>query len=111
MIKGRKTTKALIMKTTISLLDALKTRHSINSDYAISKVLGVTRQTVSNYRHNRQSFDDKIAVYIAEQLSLDPMCILACMRKERAQRANNLEDIIFWDKYSCPKKSDKLTPA
>ena len=68
---------------TNELLDAVKTRHGIPSDYALSQALGMSRQGVRALRESGLS--DARAVQIASLLELDPARVLAWVHAERAQ--------------------------
>ena len=73
------------MKTTIDYLEELKTKRNLPSDYAISKLLGVSHTRVSNYRVGRSHFDDEMALKVAELLEIDPAEVLAAMQAERTK--------------------------
>ena len=73
-------------KTTIDFLEAIKQRHGVSSDYAVSKLLGVTRQSVSHYRRGVNGFEDLVALRVAELLELDPLAVIAARNAERAKR-------------------------
>jgi len=72
------------MKTT-EYLDAIKRKHGIQSDYAISKTLGISRQAISNYRKGSAFFDDVVCLKVAELLNLDPMKVIADIHMERTK--------------------------
>lgn len=74
------------MKTQ-QLLDAVKTRHSLPSDYALAKFLGIRQQTISGYRQKGISMDDEIALLVADKLKIDGAAVLAWMHAERAKSA------------------------
>lgn len=73
------------MNTTIALLLAVKTRSGITSDYALSKILGVTQATISNYQHQKTFLDEKTALRVAELLEISPSFVLAVVQSERAK--------------------------
>jgi hypothetical protein len=73
------------VKTTVQYLDALKRRLDLPSDYAVAKVLGITRAAVSRYRQAGGAFDDLTAVRAAELLGLDPLEVIAASNAERAR--------------------------
>lgn len=75
------------MDTTIELLDKVKSRYHLPSDYALAAKLGVTRAGISGYRHGRSKLGDEAAIKVAELLEIDPGYVLACMEAERAQSA------------------------
>ncbi len=74
------------MNTTLELLDAVKVRHSLPSDYKLAKVMGVTHSCISNYRSGRSTLDDSMVLKVADLLESDPAMILATVHAERAKR-------------------------
>jgi len=72
------------MKTT-DYLDTLKARHHLPSDYALAKMLDITRSAVSKYRNNKANFDDTTALKVASLLKLDPMIVISDMNVERSK--------------------------
>lgn len=70
---------------TIEYLAALKTRLAIDSDYALAKKLGVTKQTVSRYAKGIGHFDDEVAARVAEILEMHPGLVVLDMHRERAK--------------------------
>ncbi|HZX30764.1 MAG TPA: DUF3693 domain-containing protein [Rhodocyclaceae bacterium] len=73
------------MKTTVEFLDEISSRSDGISDYAIAKQLGITRQSVSNYRTGKSHFDETTAYKAAKLLDLEPAYVLACSQAERAK--------------------------
>lgn len=73
------------MHTTIELMDALRVRYGLTSDYQLAHFLGVERQAVSHYRTGRTLGDDT-AIKVAELLGMDWAYVIACVHAERAQR-------------------------
>jgi transcriptional regulator with XRE-family HTH domain len=73
------------MKTT-QLLEALKRRHNLPSDYALAKFLGVSQPTTSRWANGRTLLDDQHAIRIAKLLDLPAGYVLACIFEERAER-------------------------
>lgn len=72
------------MKTQ-ELLDAVKSRYSLPSDYALAKFLGIDQTTVSGYRRRGIVMDDEIALLVADKLEMDRGAVLAWMHAERAK--------------------------
>ena len=70
---------------TAKLLDRVANKHNVPSDNKLSKLLGVTRQAVSNWRTGVSSFDDSVAVRVAELLGENPAYILAVANAERTK--------------------------
>ena len=73
------------MHTTNQLLDAIKARHGITSEYRLTRTIGITDNTLRNYRHGATVPDDAVAVKLAEMLELDPGYVVACVHAERAK--------------------------
>lgn len=73
------------MHTTNDLLDAVKQKYGISSDYKLRTFLGVSQNTLPNYRHGRSRPDDDMALKLADLLELDPLYVIACVNAERAQ--------------------------
>ena len=62
-------------------------KKGILSDYALAKLLWLTRQTVSAHKSgSAKAFGDETGQRIAELLDLDPAYVLACRAAERAKR-------------------------
>jgi plasmid maintenance system antidote protein VapI len=66
-------------------LDELKKKQGVESDYALHKVLGITRGAVSQFRHNKHWFSDEMSVQVAEILDINPAKILIDMHIMRSQ--------------------------
>lgn len=73
------------MRTTLDFLDAVKARHSVESDYKLAQLMGVTRSCISNYRNGKSSLDDVAALKVAELLELSPGIVLSAVHAERAK--------------------------
>ncbi|OEZ93493.1 helix-turn-helix protein [Janthinobacterium sp. HH106] len=70
---------------TMEYMGAVKAALGIESDYALSKALNVTRQTVSRYVQGKGYFDDAVAVKVAELLQIHPGLVMLDMHRERAK--------------------------
>ncbi|AKU11556.1 hypothetical protein AzCIB_1655 [Azoarcus sp. CIB] len=76
------------MQTTNEMLDELKARYGLSSDYALAKFLGHKGQSrISNYRSGRSQFDDEEAVKVAALLEKNPAYVFACTHAERTKSA------------------------
>lgn len=73
------------MKATVQFLDAVKSRHSIPSDYALAPMLGITRAQVSRLRHGKDFFSDVTAMKVAGLLEIDAGIVVASAHAERAK--------------------------
>jgi len=81
------------MKTTVDVLEALKAKTGAPSDYALHKILGVTRQAISTYRTNTSTFSDEMCLKVSSILEVDPCLILAIAY---AERSANVEVKAAW---------------
>ena len=70
---------------TIECIAALKKKLAIDSDYALAKALGVSKQSVSRWSQGKGHFDDDVAIRVAEILGVNPVVILASMHAERSK--------------------------
>jgi len=70
---------------TAEYLDALRARHSIPSEAALERFLGVSKASRKNYRQCRTAFDDETALRVAELLELPPGQVLADMQAQRSK--------------------------
>ena len=73
------------MKTTLEFISDLKSRYGIESDYALAKLLGIAKNTMSLYRNSKSHFSDEVAIKAAELLGIDAGYVMACMAYERAR--------------------------
>lgn len=73
------------METTNELLDQVKARHGLKSDYALAAKLGMTRSLISAYRTNKRMLGDEAAMRVAELLAIDPAYVFASMEAQRTQ--------------------------
>jgi plasmid maintenance system antidote protein VapI len=71
------------MHTSITLLDALRAKFQLRSDYAAAKHLGVTNMTVNRWRAGG-AMSDEMAIKFAHELGLAPAYLLACMGAQRS---------------------------
>lgn len=75
------------MQTARELLDAVKTRHGINSDYALAKFLGVTRSSISVHRCHDHTFHYDLAAKVAAALEKPEEEVILLSLAERAKCA------------------------
>lgn len=70
---------------TCDLLDAVKARFGLPSDYAVAQKIGVTRSMMSRYRQRKDFLGDDMAVQVAELIGVDPAEALAMVHAERSK--------------------------
>lgn len=66
-------------------LDALRIKLEVNSDYALQKPLGLSKQRLSNYRKNKDFFSDEVAFIVADLLGMNRGLVVLDMHRERAK--------------------------
>ena len=74
------------MRTTVQLLNAVKERHQVTSDYRLAQLLGCMPSAVYGYRAGRSRLDESMCLKVAELLQESPGAILAEVAAERAKR-------------------------
>lgn len=84
------------MKTT-EYLDEVRRKLDLPSDYAIAKVLGVTRESVSGWRNHKSPFGIETAMKIGEILGVDGHAVYA---HGQIERAKNQQIVDFWKTVS-----------
>lgn len=96
------------MQTVDQLLDAVKARHKIGSDYKLAQFLGMTDSAIRNYRHKRSMPDEVACVKIAQALDLDGDVLAAQIQ---AQRARDEETKAFWRRLAARLESGAVHVA
>lgn len=74
------------MRTTVQLLNAIKTRHQVASDYRLAQLLGCRSSAIYGYRARRSCLDESMCIKVAELLNEPAGAILAEVAAERAKR-------------------------
>ncbi|WP_330960025.1 helix-turn-helix domain-containing protein [Photobacterium sp. 53610] len=59
------------MTYTIELLNAVKSKYSLTTDYQVAKKIGVTSSRVSNWMRGRNAMDWEVAFKVADLLEMD----------------------------------------
>jgi len=86
------------MKTSIEFISDLKIKSGIASDYALAKLLGVTKVTISHYQNGKTLIGDATAMRVAELLDLDPAYVVACIHAERAKHEGEKK---LWERIAA----------
>lgn len=84
------------MKTT-EYLDQVREALNLPSDYAIAKVLGVSRESVSQLRNGKTSMGIETAMKVGEILRVDGHAVYA---HGQIERAKNQQVVEFWKSIS-----------
>ncbi|MGF1748220.1 helix-turn-helix domain-containing protein [Vibrio cionasavignyae] len=71
------------MNVTNELLDRVKAKYGLTSDYQLCKKLGVSTSRVGNYRSERSSLDWDIAFQIADMLQVDDQYVVYGLLKDK----------------------------
>lgn len=86
------------MKSVAELLDAIKERRNLDTDSALAKALGVSRQTVNNWRQGRNT-PDPVACATIAGLTGEPLALVLGIAGE--QRAISREEKAVWRKLAA----------
>ena len=73
------------METTRELLDAVKRRHGLTSDYQLGKLLNIDRALVSGYMRGARYLAERDAFAVAHALEVEPAAVLALVQLEKAR--------------------------
>lgn len=73
------------MKTISELLDQIKEKHDLKSDYKLALYMGIGGGNIANYRHGRSLPDENACEKIAAALGMDPDVLIAEMNATRAK--------------------------
>lgn len=84
------------MKTT-EYLDSVKHKLDLPSDYALSKVLGITRESVSALRNGKNCMGIETCMKVAEILAIDEHIVYSDAQLERAKTPELMQ---FWQAVS-----------
>lgn len=84
------------MKTT-EYLDGVRAKLDLPSDYALAKVLDITRESVSQLRNGKTSMGIETAMKVGEILGVDGHAVYA---HGQIERAKNQQIVDFWKSIS-----------
>ena len=93
--------RELKMHTVDSLLDAVKARHGITSDYKLARFIGKTQNTVANYRHGRSSPGDKTLSQLARLAEIPTEQVELLAVELHIARAQNFYTESIWKGISA----------
>ncbi|WP_120512006.1 helix-turn-helix domain-containing protein [Photobacterium salinisoli] len=84
------------MTHTIELLNQVKAKYSLTTDYQLSKILGVSRARVSNWMLGKNSMEWDVAFKVADLLQIDDQNVVSCILHDKYEnprlfKALNLE--------------------
>lgn len=86
------------MQTVDQLLNRVKSRHDIGSDYKLALFLGLKPNALNNYRHGKSLPDINACTKIAEALGIDPDLLIVQIE---AQRAKTGEARAIWERMAA----------
>lgn len=76
------------MYTTSTLVEMIKKSNGNCTDYRISQLLGVCKQSAYNWANGVKFMGDEAAMRAAKLLKLDETYVIACINAERHQDDN-----------------------
>lgn len=82
---------------TAEYLDSVKRTLNLTSDYAVAKVLGITRESVSALRNSKNGMGIETCMKVAEILNIDEHIVYADTQIERAKTPEMMH---FWRSIS-----------
>lgn len=91
-----------------SLLDLIKNRHGLPSDYKLGLYLGVVNGSIRNYRHGRSYPDERVCQILAEAAGIDADVLTA---QVQAARCRNLETKSVWERIALRLQSAAVTAS
>lgn len=83
------------MKSIDGLLNTIKQRHNITSDYKLALFLGMGEGNIANYRHKRSMPNAEACAKIAKALDMDPDVLTVHFE---ALRAKDEETRKIWER-------------
>ena len=88
------------ISNSIELLDWFKSTVDIDSDYMTAKLLGLSKQGISNIRNGRNEFSDFHALMIANiGQHPDPLKVVAAIEAFKEEKLGNPERAKLWRQY------------
>lgn len=76
------------------VLNTIKSRHDLKSDYAIGKQLDISLPVISGWRHGKSLPDERMCQKLAAAAGFDPLVLTASMQ---AQRSKTTEARSMWE--------------
>ena len=91
-----------------SLLDLIKNRHGLPSDYKLGLFLGVVNGSIRNYRHGRSYPDERVCQKLAAAAGIDADVLIA---QVQAARCRNSETKSVWERIALRLQTAAATAA
>lgn len=91
-----------------SLLDLIKSKHGLKSDYKLSLFLGVVDGSIRNYRHGRSYPDERVCQLLAQAAGVDADVLIA---QVQAARCRNAETKSVWERIAMRLQTAAATAA
>lgn len=88
------------MQTVDDLLDQVKAKLGITSDYKLAQHLKMTQHTIANYRHGRSRPDDVTLTRLAEIAGIQPAEVELLAVRLQAERVTNEEARKLWERIA-----------
>jgi len=66
-------------------IDRVKSARGIESDYAVAKLLGISKQAISTYRAKGSTLDEDASITIARTLGIPPAGVVLDQAAERTK--------------------------
>lgn len=88
------------MHTSIEMLDMVKAKYGLPSDYAAAKRIGVSTAAISRIRTKQHTFGVDQCLIIANLLEIDPLKVLSGARIEQLNRQTDQKYVKLWEQYA-----------
>lgn len=69
------------------VLNQIRSRHDLKSDYAIGKTLNISLPVISGWRNGKSLPDERMCAKLAEAAGIDPLVLTASMQAQRSKTA------------------------
>ncbi|WP_311568407.1 helix-turn-helix domain-containing protein [Photobacterium arenosum] len=86
------------MTYTIELLNMVKAKYSLETDYQVAKKLGVTSSRVSNWMRERNAMDWDVAFKVADLLDMDDQNVVYGLLQDKYENPRLINVL----KAGCP---------
>ncbi|MCG9025174.1 hypothetical protein LH462_06835 [Laribacter hongkongensis] len=91
------------MMTSYDWICLAKQRIGVESDYAMAKVIGVTRHQISKIKTGKSNLGDTTAIRLAQFAHFDALKIISSLNFERAKSPS---EKAFWEQIYCSRPDE-----
>ena len=88
------------MYTSHELMDMVKARYSLASDYSLAKKIGCSKSFIYEVRKGNTHLGFEFSLICGQLLGLDPLQVIASSGIETAQKKHNQDSENLWRQYA-----------